>query len=288
MPCYHPLPGWYGRDRTEKGLRPVVFTASQGYLDRPVEVPCGRCIGCRLERSRQWAIRCMHEAQMHKHNAFVTLTYDNDHLPAHASLQPSDFVLFMKRLRKAHGNGIRFFQCGEYGDENLRPHHHAILFNCHFHDQRLLPNKGNPLFESTQLHDLWQNGRAIIGAVNFETAAYVARYSLKKITGPTAAEHYNGRTPEYATMSRRPGIGSSWLAKYKSDVYPNDTIIIRGGIKCRPPRYYDDQLPQRELRSLKYKRRTAQANNPENSGKRLIVREHVTTAQISNLQRDKT
>lgn len=289
MPCYHPLPGWYGRDKTKNGLRPVVFTATAGYLDRQVEVPCGRCIGCRLERSRQWAIRCLHEAQLHTSNIFATLTYDDQHLPDNYSLRPRDFVLFMKRLRKAHGEGIRFFQCGEYGDKFGRPHHHALLFNCAFPDGKPLPTTGVPLYQSPELDSLWQQGRTTYGAVTFESAAYVARYSLKKVTGPTAAAHYNGRIPEYATMSRRPGIAHDWLTRFQTDVYPADAVTLRGGIKCRPPRYYDLHIDQSLLRKLKARRRKKQADNPDNTGKRLIVREAVTTARTNLLTtRDST
>lgn len=107
MPCYHPLSGWYSKTRNASGKRSIVFNLQEAYKDKPLQVPCGRCIGCRLEKARQWAVRCMHEASLYDKNCFVTLTYDEDYCPE--SLIPEHFVLFMKRLRKRYGAGIRFF-----------------------------------------------------------------------------------------------------------------------------------------------------------------------------------
>lgn len=289
MPCYHPLPGWYGRYKTDAGKRPVVFSSADAWSDLQLEIPCGRCIGCRLERSRQWAIRCMHEASLHEHNSFATLTYDQDNIPKGGTLNPQHFVLFMKRLRKAHGPGVRFFQCGEYGERTERPHHHALLFNFAVPDRR--PYPGTPgLYTSAHLDGLWTHGATTLGPVNFDTAAYVARYSLKKVTGPMADDHYHGRVPEYATMSRRPGIGNAWLQRFASDVYPDDAVTLRGGIKCRPPKYYDSHagplVGRRLLRRLKARRTYAQRDNPDNTGRRLVVREKAKTALLALLKRD--
>ena len=129
MACYQPLKGYYSKSRNPNGKRNVVFNPQMGYRDRPVTVPCGQCIGCRLERSRQWAIRCYHEASMYERNSFVTLTYDDESLPLGGTLVFRDFQLFMKRLRKQYGAGIRFYACGEYGEKFGRPHYHVCLFN---------------------------------------------------------------------------------------------------------------------------------------------------------------
>ena len=137
MVCYHPITAWRSLEgRGANGKWPLVFNKRDGYCDLEVQVPCGQCVGCRLERSRQWAIRCVHEASLHSRNCFITLTYDDAHLPG-ISLVPRDYVLFMKRLRKMFGAGIRFFHCGEYGSINFRPHHHAIIFNFDFEDKVL-------------------------------------------------------------------------------------------------------------------------------------------------------
>lgn len=150
----------------------------------------------------------------------------------------------MKRLRKHfYGNqksDIRYFHCGEYGEKFQRPHHHAILFNLTFSD--ITPwqtESGNQLYRSKTLEKLWKHGNSTIGAVNYNTAAYVARYALKKITGKMAPDHYMGRLPEYITMSRRPGIAREWYEKYKNtDVFPRDYIVLNG-VKSKIPKYYN-------------------------------------------------
>lgn len=326
MPCYHPLPGWRAKRPNQKtGSRPIVFNFNDAYKDLQVDVPCGRCIGCRLERSRQWATRCQHEASLWPHNCFITLTYNDgalrssiDEQEGFASLRPRDFTTFMKRLRWKYGPNIRFFHCGEYGEKLSRPHHHALLFNHDFNDKRKLSGNGiNQLYESDQLNELWPHGFASIGAVTWESAAYVARYALKKINGPGAEEHYQGRVPEYLTMSRRPGIGAGWLEKWSSDVYPSDIVIVRG-TKTKPPRYYDEKYvggdvrgkdnTEKEtgenltksngrskvrdntervkvMRKVKGKRKREGKNNNNNTGARLLVRETVKEAQAQQLKR---
>lgn len=301
MPCYHPLPAWYAKRKNESGKRSIVFNVSDGLKDRPVEVPCGRCLGCKLEYSRQWAVRCLHESKLHDANCFVTLTYEN--VPPGGSLRPRDFVLFMKRLRLVHP-GVRFFQCGEYGEKLGRPHHHAILFNCHFPDSRFWKEKaGVKLSISKELDSLWGHGQCSVGAVSFESAAYVARYTMKKVHGG-AEEHYAGRLSEYCTMSRRPGIGSGFFEKFRSDVYPRDEVIVRG-VACRPPRYYDSRLEiaaPSALAKVKAKRRVKQRMEIEAAGfaseykdkvagelvnaRQLKVSEIVKTAAISTLTRE--
>lgn len=281
MPCYHPISGWTSKKVGESGKRPVVFDMASGFVDKPVSIPCGRCIGCRLERCRQWAVRCLHEARLHDSSLFVTLTYEE--VPEGGSLRPRDFVLFMKRLRKACGP-VRFFQCGEYGDQLGRPHHHALLFGIDFPDKKLISKEdGYNLYTSAKLEQLWGHGMVWIGSVSFESAGYVARYALKKITGPPAAEHYQGRVPEYGTMSRRPGIGAGWYERYRSDAYPEGSLTLRGGVKCRTPRFYDERFEKEfpeEFFALKAKRKFEAANDVDSTGQRLIVREVVTEAAI--------
>ena len=155
MACYRPLRAYALRNA--EGKMQVSFKRKIGY--EPIWLPCGQCIGCRLERSRQWAMRCMHEAQMYDRNCFVTLTYDDEHLPPNGSLNKRDFQLFMKRLRKRYGSGIRYYQCGEYGELLGRPHHHAILFNFDFDDKVLWSVRdGVRLYRSASLEQLWPHG----------------------------------------------------------------------------------------------------------------------------------
>lgn len=204
-------------------------------------LPCGQCYQCRLERSRDWACRCILEAQMHKENCFVTLTYDDAHLPSDYGLQKMDLTNFFKRLRKNTGAKLRYFACGEYGDLYSRPHYHICIFGYRPDDLQLIAqNRGVNLYTSQEILKAWQGrGFVSIGDVTFESAAYVARYVMKKVTGDRAEEHYQGREPEYVVMSRRPGIAASWFEKYSEDVYPNDYLVVRNNIKCKPPRYFD-------------------------------------------------
>lgn len=204
-------------------------------------LPCGQCYQCRLERSRDWACRCILEAQMHKDNCFVTLTYDDAHLPSDYGLQKMDLTNFFKRLRYNTGVKLRYFACGEYGDLYSRPHYHICIFGYRPKDLQLIAqNCGVNLYTSQEILKAWQGrGFVSIGDVTFESAAYVARYVMKKVTGDRAEEHYQGREPEYVVMSRRPGIAASWFEKYSEDVYPNDYLVVRDSIKCKPPRYFD-------------------------------------------------
>lgn len=288
MACFHPLRAWQLADRS------VVFTDRRGDVVRELKLPCGQCVGCRLARSRQWATRVMHEAQFHEHSCFVTLTYDDDHLPDDLSLNYRDFQLFMKRLRKKFG-AVRFFMCGEYGDELGRPHFHAILFGVRFPD--LLPI-GRDLFTSKILASLWPSGLHSVGSVTFQSAAYVARYCVGKVTGRAAFDHYGivdldtgeirERVPEFARMSLKPGIGARWFEKFKSDVFPHDFVVVNGH-ECKPPRYYWNKLIKLDnsmAAEVEYTRfhkaaRLAAHETPE----RLAVREKVTNARLNQLKR---
>lgn len=247
MSCYAPLTGWYSKHINPSGKRSIVFNRNEA-LDsyHSLSIPCGQCIGCRLEKSRQWAIRCSLESQLYEHSYFLTLTYDDQHLPSSGSLVPDDLQKFFKKLRRHieyHGSDekIRFFACGEYGDNFQRPHYHAIIYNLDIPDLKRFSTSfnGDTYYTSEIINQIWKNGYVIIGQVTFESCAYVARYVTKKITGDQADEHYNGRVPEFVRMSRRPGIGAAWLDKYQTDVYPHDYIVIRDGIKVKPPKYFD-------------------------------------------------
>jgi len=214
MPCFKPLQGF--RAHSGKG---IVFNPKLGYVDLPMAVPCGQCIGCKLERARQWAIRCQHEASLHPLKCFITLTYDENHLPDNLSLVPEDLSKFWKRLRKAFpGHKLGYFACGEYGETSLRPHYHAILFGLEFSDKTQYKKPRKPgeagLYKSPQLERIWGKGFCTIGPVTFETSAYVARYTVKKVNGDGAEEHYRGRVPEFLRVSTKPAIGKNWIQKY--------------------------------------------------------------------------
>lgn len=291
MPCYHPVKGYIASEvNPDTGKRAIVFQKKLALTPAPVYVPCGQCIGCRLERSRQWAVRCVHEASLCEENCFITLTFAEDQLPADQSLHKSDFQKFLKRLRKAISpRKVRYFHCGEYGEQFSRPHHHACLFGYTFPDLQLWSvRRGVRLYRSEMLEHLWPYGYCTVGDVTWESAAYVARYVLKKITGPRADEHYQGRVPEYTTCSRRPGIGADWYENFKADCYPHDYVVIRNGIKCRPPIYYERRFeaeqPQKLL-DIKKKRAHNSFNNPNNTKERLAVREELHNRRAQKLER---
>ena len=231
---------------------------------------------------------------------FITLTYRDDCLPVNGSLDYRDFQLFMKRLRKSFPNSkIRFYMCGEYGEELNRPHFHACLFNFDFEDKlpiRLLTNSAK-LFKSKTLERLWPFGFASIGAVTFESAAYVARYVMKKVTGDRAKDHYrvidsdgviSYRTPEFNKMSLRPGIGAAWMDRYVSDVYPDGECVVRGHAS-KSPRYYDKRFSKIDPdshESLMFQRSIdALECYQDQTDDRLRVREQVAQARIRSLKR---
>lgn len=286
MACYRPLKGYRANAVNPTGKRSIVFKPPEGYTDFPINLPCGQCIGCRLERSRQWAIRCVHEASLYEDNCFITLTYNDESLPDGYSLKLEDFQLFMKRLRKRFGPGIRFFHCGEYGEKFGRPHYHACLFNFDFKDKELWNTRESiPLYTSKALEELWPHGFSTIGEVSFDSAAYVARYITKKITGPLAEDHYAYTNPEtgevttrkseYTTMSRRPGIGRGWYDKWSGDVFPSDEIIMKGRA-MRPPKFYSNIYEHEnpvDFRAVKSQRRVNRKKLVEISEDRLAVQE---------------
>lgn len=191
---------------------------------------------------------------MHDDNCFVTLTYDDDHIPAGGTLHRPDFQKFMKRLIKNSGKKIRRFYCGEYGDDTFRPHYHACLFGYRPSDPELFSTTGEyKLYTSKFLSKTWGLGHASFGELTFETAAYTARYCVKKITGKGAKAHYSSfnpetgeiidLVPEFSGSSLRPGIGATWVDRYGRDTYEKNEVILRGKA-MKPPRYYDQYFAE--------------------------------------------
>lgn len=252
---------------------------------RPLSLPCGRCVGCRETRARGWAIRCMHEAQMHKTNTFVTLTYDDEHY--RPGLDYSDFRWFMKRLRRQCGP-TRFFMCGEYGEQNLRPHFHALLFGRGFMD---LEPIGKNLWRSPTLEKIWTKGFSSAGEVNYDSARYVAGYCAKELKGnatPVAIDLTTGEyvrvRSEFGRMSTHPGIASSWWSKYGKETYEaRDGVVING--KVRPtPRYYDKKLEELDWKKYEDKKterfERSKLFRGDTTEARLRVREECTRARL--------
>lgn len=299
--CYTPFFMYRSPEiNPETGKRRLTFNPMKSVNStNAIKLPCGGCIGCRLDRSDEWATRCLHESKMHQANSFVTLTYDDDHLPADYSVSVREMQLFMKRLRQETGaSKLRFFACGEYGDQHGRPHYHLLIFGHDFSRDRKLQKRGpfGNLYTSTQLEKVWTFGRANLGHVTHKSAAYVARYCMKKINGDQAPSHYlrtHPKTgllvqvePEFATQSNRPGLGYTWFEQFKSDCFPSDFIIVDG--KQKPvPRYYLKKLAEEEQTRIKRIRKKASLPHKWNATQdRLRVREHIKRSRIANLKRD--
>lgn len=267
MPCYHPLRA-VCTGETDKGKRRLtILKKNDPELNiegvQYLSIPCGKCIGCRLDYSRSWADRCMLEAMYHDRNSFITLTYDDDHLPdpnyiydsdgvitGQSPIHPlvkSDFQKFMKRLREHfEDEKIRFFACGEYGSINNRPHYHAILFGEDFADDRQRFRKnfdGSTLYISDTLSSLWPFGFSTIGDVSWNSSAYVARYCIKKRTGQQKEVYEKlNYPPEFTLMSRRPGIAKQYYDDHRDQIYKNEEIFLalpNRSLKVMPSRYYD-------------------------------------------------
>lgn len=268
-----------------------------------IKVPCGKCTGCRLERSRQWAVRCMHESSLHAANSFLTLTYSNPHLPIDYSVHPRDFQLFMKRLRKlAYPQLIKFYACGEYGEENLRPHYHALIFGYDPADKLLYETtpQGHKLYLSQSMQDCWQNqGLVTVGALTYQTAAYTARYTMKKVNGDMAADHYVRNhplhgficrvRPEFSLMSRGgrtgKGLGHGWFEKHGQEAFTHDSVIIEGR-EAQPPRYYFNQLTEEQQRKITTKRtQGAKRNERPRTYNAETAHAETRDAKISTLKR---
>ena len=323
------------------------------------QLPCGQCSGCRLERSRQQAARCIHESKQHRFNTWATLTYDHDHLPQRyntgiihprtkqpiysGSLDKIHVPKFIRSLRKSafkiagidfdlrlqdpqhystittsdltrqHSSNetpfaafrlrphIRYYYSGEYGELYRRPHYHICLFGIDFNDKRLLQttDAGYKLYTSKTLERLWPHGGHMIGELTFETAAYTARYIMKKITGKKSETHYKTidtdtgeilqLVPEFNEASRRPGLGREHYEKYKTDFYKRTTSSINvRGHQSKPPRYYDKQYEKQNPKhyaTLKFARQIDAIKNKKNhTPARLAAEEIITASKINSLK----
>lgn len=263
MPCYHPLKAWHigyhdsGKDKYKITSHTTDYV--KGALSEPITIPCGRCVGCRLEYSREWADRCMLEMKYHDVSWFCTFTYSDEFLPINmypdedgvcvesATLDKRDFQLFMKRLRKnyKYDNHLKYFVAGEYGDITFRPHYHAILFGLKLDDLVLWKKSqdGFNLYRSAWLESIWKKGEVYIAEASWDTCAYTARYIMKKQYGSAAQiyDMYNIQ-PEFTLMSRKPAIGKEYFEDNKDLIFDSDCIFVgtdRGSHKIRPPKYYE-------------------------------------------------
>lgn len=358
MACYHPLKAFkigvnpssgkdmlkvvpFKTDHVEKRADGKIIESDLAYSSPystvyrdSVDIPCGKCIGCRLDKSREWANRCSVELSYYKYNYFVTFTYNDDHLPINyyldedtgeikesQTLYKRDFQLFMKRLRKAYNEmfpdeQIRFYMSGEYGSRSFRPHYHSIMFNLFIPD--LKPYKQNAqgdwLYTSEWLNSLWTTpkddvykrssgilGYVVIGEVDWESIAYVSRYTIDKLNGKLdyVYEKFNIEK-EFSLMSRRPGIGKQFYEDHKSEISTQDKFYIKGRNGARPftiPRYYSNlyavEFPDRadQIKEQNKKFMEAYKKEKERLGKQdyldlLRIEEHNKLESIKALKRE--
>lgn len=222
---------------------------------------CGQCMPCRFNRRRIWAHRIMLEAALHADNTFVTLTYDDNYLPKDGSVVPEHFQTFLKRLRASIAPvRIRFYGVGEYGDKSGRPHYHAALFgypNCRYGQSRFTGQSVRCCEQCNRIRDTWGMGNVLLGSLGVDSAQYIAGYVTKKLSNandPEAAKWLNGRHPEFARMSLRPGIGcyamddvADVLMKFNLDVSQGDVpSTLRHGRRALPlGRYLVGKLRER-------------------------------------------
>lgn len=308
MVCYSPIKAYPSAAvNPDTGKHGRTFSGTKSLIEGSLyTLPCNVCIGCRIDRAEGWAIRAAHEARICQidgtGSAFLTLTYDNENLPKDNSVHVDVFQRFMKRLRFELGSSVpvRYLGCGEYGSKLGRSHYHGLIFGYDFPDKRLFKttDRGERLFTSDLLSKVWPFGFCTIGAVSFQSARYVASYVMKKLGGERGEAHYQrsdpdtGETwaidPEFQLMSLKPGLGQKWLERFKSDVYPCDFVWVDNR-RRKPPRYYDQQLPEAELEALKRARikkaRTMSA--ADRSKDRLWTRNLCAQMRVERLERER-
>jgi hypothetical protein len=294
MACYHPIPAYH---KTRGG--PVTLGPPLG--SENLALPCGKCVGCRTDRATMWARRCTHEAKLWDSNIFVTLTYDDEHLPEESHLAPKDLQLFFKRLRKnTHGSSslnnspkrttkrgkirkqqpdypIRYFACGEYGETNGRPHYHAAIFNLRLNDKK---QAGTELYESELLTTWWKKGQAKFSEFTPATAAYIAQYQLKKQRGDNIDQNGHYRPEPFLRTSQ--GIGRDWLDKYAKDLQHG--YIIDNAKKGPIPRYYKQRIKTRRpdvaaVMEAMTEKHLAETATDKNRPERLQAQEIIHTQQ---------
>lgn len=189
-----------------------------------VKIACGHCWQCRRESSLDTAVRAQHESHYWTHSFFLTLTYDNLHLPKNSSLSRPHITAFVRELKR--NMDIMIFGCGEYGGKFGRPHYHLILFSNHdIHS------------EEYQKH--WSFGHIDVGECTPASIAYVCKYSVKKVLGPAAHSYYadRGIIPEFGIFPKRPAMGRKWLEDNLQHIISNNFVYYNNS-KRRIPRYY--------------------------------------------------
>lgn len=283
MPCTNPMQAQIVYDRVDldtgerKARLQFLHRVTDKWKqkgDKPADylpIPCGKCMYCRIKKSREWAARAYHENQLYinpdtqeSESCFLTFTYDDESLHKLCELHEDDegnssysldskyFSKFIKNFRRQldyhyDKKKIRYLYCGEYGPGTLRPHYHMLCFGFNPPDKVHYKTvtrgtKKYRYYNSEFINRIWGNGYVVVGEVTYESAAYCARYVTKKYCNDKNHTYYYGREPEFARMSNKPGLGSDWFDKYNSDIYTQDIVVLPNGGKLKPPRYYDTKL----------------------------------------------
>lgn len=261
------------------------------FKDNVTMIPCGKCEGCRIDKANDWATRCILESKNWAKNCFLTLTYDNEHLPKNRSLVKKDLQNFWKRLRKTQKEPIRYLACGEYGPKTLRPHYHAAVFNYIPTDLKThsMNVEGDLLYTSKKLEKIWGNGYVIIGQLTYKSAAYVARYVLKKAYGATNEWNTkHGRQPEFTLSSRRGGLGINAFNNKGiwEQIKRNNGILIKlegKVIKKKIPQFLKNKWKELDNREEYYK-----AQDERTRAYKTIARTRDISKNIFQYQKDQT
>lgn len=305
MSCYKPLIRLYNPDDKEQSGRVYSlsrFSQLSGkqlkyedlmYNPKVMLIPCGQCIGCRIQQREDWTTRIELEARDYPKEQvwFITLTYDDEHVPGMivktgeimrkvqytwkpGEKRPSsvqillyeDIQKFLKRLRKAYRGKLRYFVAGEYGEQTARPHYHMILYGWTPTDLKdLYKTQHNGYYTSEWLKGLWEMGQIQIAQAVPETYRYVAGYVTKKmyeIDGKKANAYYElGQTKPFACMSLKPGLGDKYYQEHKKEIWQQGYIQCTNGKRAKIPRYYEKQMeaenPQRLWRIKQNRQKNA-------------------------------
>lgn len=300
MSCTNPKTAWQQKFSclvTRKMHKPIFrkpssYTINLG-LWRELKLPCCRCPSCRLEYSRQWALRGVCELQMHERSSFVTLTYAPKHLPKSGSLIKRHYQKFFKRLRK-HGYKFTYMVAGEYGTRLGRPHYHVIFFGEDFkqgaESAPFLQSEKFPLWQNKKLTKLWGKGHVVCGFVSIASIRYVASYITNRVYGSEQAlkSHYGDKIPEFMQPSLKPAIGLRWIEKFHTDVFPSDEFIY-DGLKMKPPKYFFNWLkkknPSLALDISEKRAIFMESNKDKFTLERAIAREEIMLSRFKNKMR---
>lgn len=312
MQCFSPLSGF----RAAGGG--FTTSAKNSPTRVPMSVPCGQCIGCRVNKREQWKLRMLHEASLHDANCFWTVTYAPENVPPHGSLRMDDVSSFIKRLRsRVAPVRFRFHAKSEYGPTTFRPHYHGLFFGFDFPDREVLrrTDAGELTYYSKLLTETWGLGHCECSDLTPRSCGYVANHNVDKLNGRLADEAYQRLDPETGEVvfleresqrcSLRPGIGSGWIDRFECDAFPSGFLVSEGH-KVSVPRAYKKRLKDRFelagsdnapnrlvpvddalLMSRKSRARARTAQAIENSTpERLAVREELQHIKLKRLRRD--